>query len=288
MSSQPFVINLASTGMVPTRKMSPHVPLNQQEIVENVAACLELGVQMFHLHARDADGHHTGEPEVYGRMIEAIRKLPGGDTAILCVTTSGRVDNSFSARSRVLDLDGSMKPDMASLTLSSLNFQQQASTNPPETIRLLARKMLERRIRPELEIFDLGMANFLSVLLKEDLVKFPCYVNLLLGNVAGGQASDLHLAAIRLALPLNDCLVSVAGIGREQLRANILGLLFADGVRIGLEDNLWQDQSRQTYATNASLVQRILRVAGELERPLYSSADLRARLKIEVSNHEGC
>jgi len=278
MPSSPFVINLASTGMVPTRRMSPHVPLNHQEIVDDVAACLELGVQMFHLHARDAEGQHTGEPEVYGRMIEAIRKLPGGREAILCVTTSGRVDNSFAARSRVLDLDGSMKPDMASLTLSSLNFQQQASTNPPETIRRLAQKMLEKGIRPELEVFDLGMANFLSVLMKEELVASPCYVNILLGNVAGGQASDLHFAAMRLALPLNHCLVAVAGIGRDQLRANMMGLLMADGVRVGLEDNLWQDVSRQTYATNVSLVQRVLRVAVELERPLYSLVELRSRL----------
>lgn len=278
MPSSPFVINLASTGMVPTRRMSPHVPLNHQEIVDDVAACLELGVQMFHLHARDAEGQHTGEPEVYGRMIEAIRKLPGGREAILCVTTSGRVDNSFAARSRVLDLDGSMKPDMASLTLSSLNFQQQASTNPPETIRRLAQKMLENGIRPELEVFDLGMANFLSVLMKEELVASPCYVNILLGNVAGGQASDLHFAAMRLALPLNHCLVAVAGIGRDQLRANMMGLLMADGVRVGLEDNLWQDVSRQTYATNVSLVQRVLRVAVELERPLYSLVELRSRL----------
>lgn len=287
MSSLPFVINLASTGMVPTRKMSPAVPLNHQEIVEDVAACLDMGVQMFHLHARDAEGQHTGEPEVYGRIIESIRKLPGGREAILCVTTSGRIDNSFSARSRVLDLDGSMKPDMASLTLSSLNFQQQASINPPETIRQLAGKMLEKGIRPELEVFDLGMANFLSVLMKEGLVQPPCYVNILLGNVAGGQASDLHLAAMRMALPLSQCLVAVAGIGRDQLRANIMGLLMADGVRVGLEDNLWQDTGRQTYATNSSLVQRVLRVASELERPLYSLVELRSRLKLDGVEDKG-
>ena len=92
--------------------------------------------------------------------------------------------------------------------------------------------------RPELEVFDLGMANLARVLLKEGLVTAPLYVNVLLGNVAGVQADLQQLAAILAALP-PDCGVSVAGIGRSQLAANGLGLLAPDGVRVGLEDNLW-------------------------------------------------
>lgn len=129
MISTPLLINLAPTGMVNTRSMAPHIPLSIAEIVDEVARAMELGVQMFHLHARKANEEHCQDPEPYGRMIESIRKLPGGREVILCVTTSGRNDPSFEGRARVLDLDGEMKPDMASLTLSSLNFAQQASIN---------------------------------------------------------------------------------------------------------------------------------------------------------------
>ncbi|MDP2268151.1 MAG: 3-keto-5-aminohexanoate cleavage protein, partial [Deltaproteobacteria bacterium] len=195
--------------------MNPHVPINHHEIVEDVGRCLEMGVQMVHLHARDAEGVQTSDPEPYGRLIEAIRKLPGGKEAVLCVTTSGRKDARFETRSRVLDLDGDMKPYMGSLTLSALNFQQSASVNAPDTIRQLAERMLERGIRPELEVFDLGMANFLRVLLPENKVMAPLYVNVLLGNVAGAQADALALAAITAALP-SEAIVSIAGIGRSQ------------------------------------------------------------------------
>lgn len=278
-TGDPFILNLACTGVIPTRSMNPHVPINHHEIVEDVGRCLEMGVQMVHLHARDAEGVQTSDPEPYGRLIEAIRKLPGGKEAVLCVTTSGRKDARFETRSRVLDLDGDMKPDMGSLTLSSLNFQQSASVNAPDTIRQLAERMLERGIRPELEVFDLGMANFLRVLLKENKVMAPLYVNVLLGNVAGAQADALALAAITAALP-SEAIVSIAGIGRSQLGANALGLVLGDGVRVGLEDNVWLDTARTQPASNAMLVNRTIRMATELERPLMTRSKLREMLAL--------
>ncbi len=276
-SAQPLIVNLACTGVIPTRSMSPHVPLSHDEVVADVGRCLELGVQMVHLHARDASGVQTGDPERYGRMIESIRALPGGEQLVVCVTTSGRMDAGYASRARVLDLDGAAKPDMASLTLSSLNFVQSASVNEPDTIRSLARRMQERGIRPELEVFDVGMANFARVLLHEGLVAPPLYVNVLLGNIAGAQPDLIQLAAILSALP-PDCIVSVAGIGRFQLGSNALGLLVADGVRVGLEDNLWFDQQRTVAASNADLVRRVLDLASLLERPLMSRTEVRSRL----------
>jgi uncharacterized protein (DUF849 family) len=275
--SEPFIINLACTGVIPTRSMSPHVPLSHSEIVDDVARCLELGVQMVHLHARDAEGVQSADPERYGRLVEAIRALPGGRELIVGVTTSGRKDAGFESRSRVLGLDGDAKPDMASLTLSSLNFVQSASVNQPDTIRQLAARMLERGIKPELEVFDAGMANFARVLLHEGLIRAPLYVNVLLGNIAGAQPDLIQVAAILAALPPG-CIVSVAGLGRFQLGANALGLLVADGVRVGLEDNIWQDSARRVPASNAGLVVRVLEQAALLERQPLPVAELRQRL----------
>ncbi|MGQ3047526.1 MAG: 3-keto-5-aminohexanoate cleavage protein [Niveispirillum sp.] len=273
----PLIINLACTGVIPTRAMSPHVPLTHDEILADVATAIAQGVQIVHLHARDAESVQTSDPEPYGLLVSAIRALPGGRELVVGVTTSGRLENGFATRSRVLDLDGDAKPDMGSLTLSSLNFAQSASINAPATIRALAARMLERGIKPELEVFDAGMANFARVLLAEGLVKPPLYVNVLLGNIAGAQADLLQLSAILAALP-PDCIVSVAGLGRYQLAANGLGLLAADGVRVGLEDNLWMDQGRTVPASNATLVDRICRLAEPLERPLMARAELRHRL----------
>lgn len=276
-TGQPLIINLACTGVIPTRQMSAHVPLSHDEIVADVASCMALGVQMVHLHARDEQGVQTGDPEPYGRLIESIRSLPGGRDMVLGVTTSGRAKADFESRSRVLELEGAAKPDMASLTLSSLNFVQSASVNAPDTIRRLAQRMQERGIKPELEVFDIGMANFARVLQAEGLVQAPLYVNVLLGNIAGAQANMLQLAAILAALP-QDCIVSVAGLGKYQLGANGMGLLFADGVRVGLEDNIWFDQGRQRPASNPDLVKRVIEQGLGFERSLMSPGAVRKRL----------
>jgi uncharacterized protein (DUF849 family) len=253
------------------------VPISHNEIVEDVAHCLELGVQMFHLHARDEHGVQSGDPERYGRLIQAIRKLPGGREAVLCATTSGRKDPDFDSRSRVLDLDGDMRPDMGSLTLSSLNFVTGASLNEPGVIEALAGRMQEKGIKPEIEIFDLGMANYLKVLINKELVKPPYYINMLLGNVAGAQVSPGELGALASVLPA-DSHVGLAGIGRSQLSANMAALLFVDGMRTGLEDNLWMDYGRKVPASNSDLVKRVLQLAEILERPLLGRVALREKL----------
>ena len=133
--------------MVPTRQMTPHVPLRVEEIVEEVHAAFEAGINIAHLHARD---EATGEPscskETYARLIERIRSF--AKDLVICVSLSGRTFNESAKRAAPLELEGDLKPDMGSLTLSSLNFAQSASVNAPDMIQALAKAMLERGILP--------------------------------------------------------------------------------------------------------------------------------------------
>ena len=76
---------------------------------------------------------------------------------------------------------------MASLTLSSLNFNKKASINEPDAIIALAQEMADKGIKPELEIFDLGMANYANYLLDKGILKPPLYANVILGNIACAQ-----------------------------------------------------------------------------------------------------
>jgi 3-keto-5-aminohexanoate cleavage enzyme len=131
-----LIINLAPTGMVPTKTNNPKVPLTPEEIAEDCQRCYEAGASIFHLHARDGKGKPTYRAKVYQDIISQVcRSCP---EAIICVTTSGRVFTSFEERAEVLDLDGEEKPDMASLTLGSHNFPHQASINEPAIIKALA------------------------------------------------------------------------------------------------------------------------------------------------------
>lgn len=151
METNDLVINFTPTGMIPTREMTPHVPITVTEIVEDVHQAVEIGITMVHLHARDEkSGEPTFKMEIYGRIIEGIRRF--SKDLIICVSLSGRNFKEFEQRAEPLMLDGDLKPDMGSLTLSSLNFNNMASINSPEMVITLATKMKERNIRPELKL----------------------------------------------------------------------------------------------------------------------------------------
>lgn len=275
---QPLIINLAPTGMVPTRAQTPYVPLSSTEIATEALKCAQLGVSMVHLHARDLDGKPSTDPNLFAEIVSKIRAV--NSEIIITTTTSGRNEVDIEKRASSLFLEGDLRPDMASLTLGSMNFATEASMNSPSTIMRLAEIMQNKGIRPELEVFDLGMINFAKILIDKGLISAPYYFNILLGNPATAQATMLHLATLVNELP-SGSIWAVAGIGRFQTRANALGVVLGDGVRVGLEDNLWFDQERTQLATNIQLIERVIAQANALERPIATSLDVRKRLDLK-------
>ncbi len=273
-----LVVNFTPTGMVPCRTDTPHVPLSISEIVEDVHQACELGITMVHLHARTAAGVPTSDPEIYGELIRSVRKF--APELVVCVSLSGRADPSFDYRKLPLLLTGDSKPDMGSLTLSSLNFPKQASINAPDTVRQLGDLMREKGIVPELEIFELGMANHAKYLIKKGVVMSPCYANLIVGNGFSAQLDPLHIGTLIRDLP-DDCVWSLGGIGQTQLAANTIAIALGGGVRIGLEDNLHLDRAKSRLATNAELIRRVLEIAAQFERSPMPSRELRSMLALQ-------
>ncbi|MCC6282208.1 MAG: 3-keto-5-aminohexanoate cleavage protein [Saprospiraceae bacterium] len=270
MKIQPLIVNFTPTGMVPTKAMTPHVPISVSEIVEQVHEACELGITLVHLHARsETTGKPTWEAAVYGRIFEGIRQhCPD---LVLCASLSGRDFNEFAKRSEVL----SLYPDMGSLTLSSLNFPHQASVNAPDMIRQLAEAMLEKGVHPEMEVFDMGMLHYGHYLIQKEIIRPPFYVNIIAGNVAGMQA---HLAELGMALHLlpKGAYWAFGGIGRQQLPAAAMAIANGGGVRIGLEDNIYWDNARKQLATNIGLVRRVHELAGMFERKVMTPAEFGA------------
>lgn len=275
----PLIINLAPTGMVPTSSMTPHVPLTKERIVEDVSRCAEVGATMFHLHARDPDESPTYHASKYAEIINAIRDTT--PDAVLIASTSGRTHGAFEQRADVLGLPKDSRPEMASLTLGSMNFRNQASQNSPDMVERLAARMAEQQIKPELEIFDLGMINVAHYLIAHGLIHPPYYFNIILGNFQGAQVKSSHLGAIVAELPDNS-IWSVGGIGRFQNRSILLGISEGHGVRVGLEDNLWLDDGRTRLATNLALVKQVRTITDAIDRPIASIAETRTMLGLDA------
>jgi uncharacterized protein (DUF849 family) len=279
-----IIVNFAPTGLIPRKAQNPLTPISNTEIIEDVLKANEIGISMVHLHVRDATTENPCyKKEKYALIIEGIRRY--APDLVISVSTSGRYFTELDKRMDVLELAGNLKPDLASLTTSSLNFNKEASLNTPETIQLLAAKMKEKGIKPELEVFDTGMVNYAKYLMKKGLIKPPFYFNILLGNIACAQADFLHTAVMLEKLP-NESIATLAGIGNQQLPVNSMAIAMGYGVRTGLEDNIWQDGARTQLASNSSLLERINVLVGANEKTIMKPAALRELLQLKPGNGE--
>ncbi|OGX15267.1 MAG: hypothetical protein A2166_00450 [Omnitrophica WOR_2 bacterium RBG_13_41_10] len=279
-----LIVNFTPTGMIPTKEMTPYVPITPEEIIEDVRQAVEIGITMVHLHARDeSTGSPTYKAKIYGEIIVGIRSF--SKDLIICVSLSGRTFNEFEQRAEPLQLEGDLKPDMGSLTLSSLNFNHVTSINSPDMIQALANDMKLRGILPELEAFDAGMINYAKYLENKGLLEPPHYFNLLLGNIACAQADLLHAGIMIRDLP-NNSYWSLAGIGNAQLMMNSLAIASGGGVRVGLEDNIWFDNERTKFAKNTDLLCRIHNLAEANGRKVMLPTDLRKLLNLGVGYGE--
>ena len=260
------IINFTPTGTQTTRENS-YAPLLPNEIIESVHEANELGISIVHLHARDeVKLENTYKKEVYQKIIEGIKKhCPG---LLICVSLTGRNFPELEKRSEVLQL----LPDMGSLTMSSLNFPSGTSVNQPNMILSLIDEMNKYGVQPEIECFDTGMLNYTNYLISKDKLTPPYHINFILGNIYNGQCDLSNLSSIKANLPSNSY-TCLGGIGSQQLKSNLYGLLDFDGVRIGLEDNLYLKEKEKT--TNIELLKRLHRIMNELDITHYTSKELK-------------
>ena len=271
-----LIITLAPTGMIPTKKQTPHVPIAPEDVVKDTYEAYKLGVSVVHVHARDENGEPTYKKECFEKIFRKIKsKCPD---IIICATTSGRVHPQVEHRSEVLDLN----PEMASLTTGSLNFPQHPSVNSFETIVKLANEMKRRNILPELEIFEPGFVNTAKYLARKGYLKKPLHFCLLLGSLGSipGNLSDLTYLVQSLPPESN---WSATGIGRFQTQINIAAILMGGHVRVGIEDSIYYNYPNAELATNTKLVKRIVRIAKELNREIATPDEAREILGLKCA-----
>jgi 3-oxoadipate:acetyl-CoA acetyltransferase len=269
---RPMVINVALTGAVPGKADNVRLPVTPEEIAADAVACAEAGASVVHVHVRDESGAPVHRQDLYERAIGPIREQ--APELVVCVTTSSRVDPDPAVRMVGLEIDGALRPEMASLTLGSFNFPRSISANPPAMIVALLERMAELGIRPEFEVFELGMVNTLHALAERGLVPAPPVVNILLGSLGSSPAFVGDLARIVERLP-PEAEWAAAGVGIFQRPMTIAAAVMDGNVRTGLEDNPRGDGSlRWGNVEGVRLAEEAAALAG---RVVASPAEVRAR-----------
>src|SRR2546428_753039 len=177
-----LIITVAPTGSVPRKKDTPHVPVTPDEIAETAYRCEQEGAAIIHVHCRDEDERPTSRFDIFQETVEKIRKRT---KLVVMTSTSGIAGQTDEDRATPLRTN----PEMGSLTTGTLNFAGRKPSvvyvNTPETVQFLAKAMLDQKIKPELEAFDVGLVQQGMRLIDSGLVEEPAHFQLVMG-VDGG------------------------------------------------------------------------------------------------------
>src|SRR4029077_8408801 len=104
------------------------------------------------------------------RFTEAIAAIRArAPEAIIQISTGGAIGESIESRAAPL----SLKPEMASLNLGTMNFGDDVFMNHPRDIIGLAAKMHQQGVTPELEIYEVGMLETAFRLAKQGILREP-------------------------------------------------------------------------------------------------------------------
>lgn len=274
MTQKPCIICVAITGSLPTKDDNPAVPITVPEQIDSSHEAFEAGATICHAHVRNDDGTPSSDPDKFARLKEGLEKhCPG---MIIQFSTGGR---SGAGKERGGHLP--LGPDMASLSVGSNNFPTRVYENPPDLVEWLASEMVTYNVKPEIEAFDLSHIHQAAKMFAQGKIAKTPYVQFVMG-VKNAMPVDrptfeFYIETMKRLLP--DSEWCAAGIGKDQITINEWTVPLGGHARCGLEDNIRLD--RNTLApSNAALVQRIVDLCAQNDRPVATVAQARQMLDL--------
>ena len=269
-----LIITAAITGSRISRETAPHIPITPAEIVQSAVECWEAGAAVVHIHVRDPEtGLGSQSIEIFKQVVEPLQEKTN---LILCLTTSGIPGRNLPTAERLAPVE--LKPELASFDAGSINLGNSVFINSPEFLESAAAKMKDLGVKPELEIFDLGMIVTCLRMRSEGKLAKPFHFQFVLGTPWGAPATPESLLHLHRHIPQNSTW-SVIGIGKGHLPMSMMALIMGGHIRVGMEDNIYY--SRGVLAkTNAQFVERIVRIAGEYGREIATPDEARGILNL--------
>jgi len=278
-------ITAALTGGLIKKAANPNLPEQPDEIAQAAYECYNEGAAIAHLHARDPQGNLSCDPKIYRAIHEKIR----AKCDIIIQDTTGAGPNvTLDQRLASLEAD----PEMASLNMGTMvrlleAYKGTLQLNPPWEIERFAKVMLERNVKPEMEVYNPSMFRDVRNLIQKNLLTKPYYINLVIGiNFQGGlDPTPESLLMMLDALPKSDdTIINVTGIGRMQPRITTIGMLLGTHVRVGMEDNIYYSKG-VLAKSNAQLVERSVRIAKEFGFDIASPQEARQMLGVPYKDY---
>jgi 3-keto-5-aminohexanoate cleavage enzyme len=270
-----LIITAAICGAEVLKEHNPAVPYTVEECVREAKSAFEAGASIIHLHVREDDGTPTQRKERFKVIMDAIYKACPG--VIIQPSTGGAVGMTNDERLQPTEL----LPEMATLDCGTCNFGgDDIFENSENTIKYFGKKMIERGIKPECEVFDKSMIEMALRLSKKGFINNPIHFDFVMG-VNGGIGGDLRdFIFLRGSIPA-DSTYTVAGIGRYEFPLAMAAIIDGGHVRVGFEDNVYISKG-VLAKSNGELVEKVVRMAKEMGREIANPTETRKILGLKA------
>ncbi|PKR85727.1 3-keto-5-aminohexanoate cleavage protein [Heyndrickxia camelliae] len=267
-----LIITVAPTGSQTTREHTPYLPLSPKEIADSVYEAWQAGASIAHIHVRDESGNNTLDLNTYREVVDRIQDKCD---IIINLTTAGGIVMNDEDRLRVCELCS----EMATFDAGTLNFGSGVFHNTPTFLERLAAKLKENRIKPEIEVFDVGMIENTKRIIKKGLMDPPFHFQFVLGIHGGMPATPKNLLFLSESIPQGSTW-SAIGASKDQLTINTMSILMGGHVRVGMEDSVYFRKG-ELAKTNAQFVDRIVDLSGILGREVATPNEARKILGLD-------
>jgi 3-keto-5-aminohexanoate cleavage enzyme len=266
------IITAAITGSRIMRDVAPYIPITPQEITDSAIEAWRAGASIVHIHVRDPEtGLGTQDIRKFSQVVDALRKETD---LILSLTTSGIPGRNLPIEDRLAPLK--LKPELASFDAGSINLGSGVFINDPAFLDEAARMMKEAGVKPEVEIFDLGMIITTLRMRDQGKLSDPLHFQFVMGTPWGAPATPKSFLHLLEHIPA-DATWSNIGIGRGHLPMATMALIMGGHIRVGMEDNIYLDKG-VLAKSNAELVERVSLIARAYGRDIASPEEARGIL----------
>lgn len=269
------IVTAALTGAVTTKVDNGNLPTQPKDIAASAIACYEAGASAVHIHVRDDDDSASMRFDKFAEAVNLIReaKCP----VVFNLTSSG--GQGFSWEERIKPFK-ELKPEMASFDAGTMNWLNKVVfMNEPEFLELCGREMIQAGVKPEIEVFDIGMLNTAKYYLSKGILEEPAHFQLCLGAPGGMEATTENLVYLVNHLPEN-CTWSAFGIGRGANEIMLSALALGGNIRVGLEDNVYLNAG-QKAKSNEEFVERVKRIVKEVGKSIATPDEAREILHLQ-------
>ena len=283
-TTEKLIITVATTGGFQGKEANPNLPIQPEEIAQATYEAWNEGASTVHIHAREKGTNKpTSDPDVLQEIDQRIRDKKC-DIIIQHSTASDYIPR-LGKDKRIKAIE--MNPEMASLDITlprmiTFGGREEIYITTLEEIEDGAKAMLERGVKPELEVFSPVLMEDTYHLIEKGLLTKPYWYSFVMGmrriNRAYMRYSPRLLMQLVDALP-QDAMFTVMGVSGDELPATTQSILLGGHVRVGFEDNVYYKKG-QLADSNAQLVARSARIGRELGCEIASPAETRDMLNI--------